>query len=117
MQEIKTKFGTLYYRASHLGEDFLYVLLDSDKNFITNIYNRDTLYEIEKIEYLDDLFDVIGECGTYGYSIEDLTHELNEILGEEKRIYGTDFEPFTIEEVKDNDYTNHIGEYYIFFLK
>ena len=116
MQELKTKFGTLYFEAAHISEDFLYVLLDSDKEFITNIYHRDDLYQLEKMTYLDDLFDIIGERGFYAHSLESLVVELNEYLENEKRIFDIDFVPFTLDELKDNEYVNHIGDYYIFFL-
>lgn len=115
MQKLKTKFGTLYFEAAHISEDFLYVLLDSNKEFITNIYCKSSLREIERIEYLEDIFGVIGR-GLYSHSLEGLVDELNNYLEELTRIYDETYEPYTLEELNDNSNVKRIGERYIYLL-
>lgn len=115
MMEIKTKFGILYFEEKEY-EDFYGTLYDSDGKFLDNIYSKSALDEIAKLEYLDDIFDIVG-CGTYGSSLEDLVISLNEIYEQEKRIYGIDYEPFVVADLYNNEYVNRIGNYYTFLLK
>lgn len=115
MKELKSKFGTLYFEAADIKEPFLYVLLDSNKEFITNIYRKSSLREIERIEYLEDIFEVIGR-GLYSHSLEGLVDELNIFLDELTRIYDVTYELYTLEELKDNSNVKQIGEHYIYLL-
>ena len=123
MKELKTKFGTLYFEAADINESFLYVLLDSDKKFITNIYCKSSLREIERIEYLEEIFEIIGR-GFYSHSLEGLVVELNNYLEELTRIYAETYEPYTteaydpytLEELNDNSNVKYIGEHYIYLL-
>lgn len=113
MKKLKTKVGTLYYEKAHKDEPFKYVLLDSNKNFITNVYNKDYLEALENAETIGDQAELLESC-YYSRSLQGLLEMINEDIEDTNQMYSKNEELFTLEDLIDNEYLNNIGDYYIF---
>lgn len=118
MRKFKTKFGIMYIEKAHKKEPFKYVLLDSDKNWFRNIYDKRELKTLKKYKNFIELVEnEFGWC-CYTKTLEELVYVVNEaILEDWSSKYLHLYEAITLEEIKNNEYLNHIGDYYIFFLE
>lgn len=112
MKEFKTKFGTMYIEKAHKSEPFKWVLLDSDKHWFSNIYNKKEFSFFKKYKKFEDLVEnYFGWC-CYSKTLENLLIQLNDIS-----ITENEEDKITMQELIKNEYLNHIGDYYIFFLE
>lgn len=115
MKKLKTKLGILYYENSK-EDSFEYVLLDSNKNFLSNIYHKDSLKAIKKCDEIYTLFaDILGEYVACAKSIDDLLVLVNNTIEFENKIYGYKDNLLTLEDLKDN--LNIIGNNYIYITR
>ena len=118
MKKLKLKYGTMYYEKAHKDEPFKYVLLDSDKNWFRNIYDKSEFKTLKNYKNFIELVEnEFGWC-CYTKTLEELVDAVNEAnLEDWNPKYLHLYEPITLEEMKNNEYLNHIGEYYIFFME
>ena len=54
MKEIKTNIGEFFIEFDN-REDFYCRLLDSEQNWIANVYNKETISELKKITHINQL--------------------------------------------------------------
>lgn len=118
MKKLETKFGTMYYEKAHKSEPFEYVLLDSDKNWFRNVYDKKELELFTKYNTFGEL--VENEFGWMCYAKgtkQDLLEVINDLFEDLNSRYPGDYEPMTLEDLENNEYCNRIGEYHMFFLE
>ena len=65
MKKLETKFGTMYYEKAHKSESFKYVLLDSDKNWFRNVYDKKELELFTKYNTFGELVE-----DEFGWTVE-----------------------------------------------
>lgn len=118
MRTIESKMGTMYYeRTKEKNPGFTYVLLDSNKEFISNIIDKDTIKAIKECDHPNMLFaEILGEFVCYAQSKEDLVDEINSVIKENNEKYGYNDMLFSLEELEGNCYYNQIGVWHIFFM-
>ena len=118
MKKLKTKFGTMYYEKAHKSEPFKYVLLDSDKNWFRNIYDKKE-FEDFKADYSS-----FGEMVEYNFerccyakgTKQDLLEVINDLFEDLNYRYPGEYESMNLDCLENNEYVNRIGDYYIFFM-
>ena len=125
MKEIKTKLGSMYYEIKF---DEVH-LFDSDRDYINYAYLESFLNgeedncSMEKLEErieeyykdintTDESIRELGEPVLWANSKEDLLEAYNDFYKEQSERYGEEFEPFTMEDFKDNIQVNRIGNIY-----
>jgi hypothetical protein len=119
MKKLETKFGTMYYEKAHKKEPFEYVLLDSDKNWFRNIYDKSELEEL-KVDYgsfgemAEQLF---GWCCYAKGTKKDLLEVINDVFEDYNSRYPKSYEQMNLEDLEGNEYYNRIGDYHLFFME
>ncbi|MDY0291923.1 MAG: hypothetical protein RBR02_06275 [Desulfuromonadaceae bacterium] len=125
MIKLKNKNIKLYYEKANQNEDFYYTLYDSKKRFLTNIYEKEVLKELETFNStMENLFALIGE--EFNYYSDRARHMfemvmLDDLNNQENVYYLLNIisNKATFEsELLTNDYINVIEKdnvkYYIF---
>lgn len=118
MKTIKSKMGTMYYeRTKEKNAGFDYVLLDSNKEFISNIIEKNTINAIKECDHPNMLFsEILGEFVCYAQSKEDLVDEVNSVIKEDNEKFEYNDPLLSLEDLEDNGYYNQIGVWHIFFM-
>lgn len=119
MRKLETKFGTMYYEKAHKKEPFEYVLLDSDKNWFRNIYDKSELEEFKADygsfgEMAEQLF---GWCCYAKGTKKDLLEVINDVFEDYNSRYPKSYEKMNLEDLEGNEYYNRIGDYHLFFME
>lgn len=119
MEKIEAKLGTLYYEIVEEEVKFY----DSDENFMIKVYEEEKeeinklIKKIIECEEIYDLFTMIFcEYICFAQSLEELLEVINDTIELENKIYLYKDELLTMEDLKDNDYLNRIGNNYVFFM-
>ena len=119
MKKLVTKFGLMYYEKAHKSEPFKYVLLDSDKNWFRNIYDK---REFDEFTADYNTFGQMAE-NSFGWccyakgSKQNLLEVINDVFEDYNSRYPNSYKLMSLEDLEDNEYYNRIGEYHIFFME
>lgn len=115
LEKLTTPIGDFYINRGL--PDVALQLLDSDKEFITNIYENDperikwTLDRLKKIHSAGDLAEICVQSVTWGQSIEEVTETLVDVynLNDYREEY--EEEPWSVQDTIDYG-VNRVGTTY-----
>lgn len=115
---IDTKVGTFFLIEAQ-DEDFAYVVLDSNKYFLGNLYTEQPEEFIKQLKAINHIADIcnLGVCDwmIFATSKEELLDELNEIICEENKKYNKNYSMFTLDDLKygEFEFYNIVGNNHI----
>lgn len=115
LEKLTTPIGDFYINRGL--PDVAFQLLDSNKEFITNVYENDTerikwiLDRLKKIHSAGDLAEICVQSVTWDQSIEGLTETLVDVYGLEKYNEEYEEEPWTVQDTIDCG-VNRVGTTY-----
>lgn len=115
---IDTKVGT-FFLVEAQDEDFAYVVLDSNKYFIGNLYTEQPEEFIKQLKAINHIADIcnLGVCDwmIFATSKKELLDELNEIICEENKKYNENNSMFTLDDLKygEFEFYNIVGNNHI----
>lgn len=116
--QIDTKVGTFFLIEAQ-DEDFAYVVLDSNKYFIGNVYTEYPEEFIKQLKAINHISDIcyLGVCNwmIFATSKEDLLDELNNLICEENKKYNENNSMFTLDDLKygEFEFYNIVGNNHI----
>lgn len=101
--QIDTKVGT-FFLIDAQDDVTAYEVLDSNKNFLGNVYTQDKkrfVRRLKAIEHISDICD-LGVCDwmMYAKSKEELLEVLNNYIQEENQKYDDDSDLFTMDDLE-----------------
>ena len=79
-RKLETPIGTFYLEYGDFGDSAIHcALLDSNKEWITNLYHKSTINKLKNMTSIGDIVDICAfqNC-TWAPTIEELAEELNE---------------------------------------
>ncbi len=116
--QIDTKVGTFFLIEAQ-DEAFAYVVLDSNKQFIGNVYTEypeEFVEQLKAIEHISDICN-LGVCDwmIFATSRNDLLEELNEYIQSNNEKYDEHSSLFTKDDLKYGEYEfyNIVGNNHI----